>query len=86
MKTADIKTDKKGKPKPDKEKRDSERVPLEPKQWMNIIKREVQPHLPDSWIDRSRDKIGYEINFTKYFYKFMSTEATRRNHSGSKIS
>ena len=32
--------------------------------------REVKPHIPDSWMDRSKDKIGYEINFTKYFYKF----------------
>ena len=32
--------------------------------------REVRPHLKDSWMDRSKDKIGYEINFTKYFYKF----------------
>ena len=34
------------------------------------FEREVQPHLPDSWMDRSKDKIGYEINFTKYFYQF----------------
>ena len=31
---------------------------------------EIQPHLPDAWMDRSKDKIGYEINFTKYFYKY----------------
>ena len=31
---------------------------------------EVQPHLPDSWMDRSKDKVGYEINFTKYFYEY----------------
>ena len=31
---------------------------------------EVKPNLPNSWLDRSKDKIGYEINFTKYFYKF----------------
>ena len=66
-----IKTDKKGNSKPDKNKRDSERVPLN----QNIdeyYQKEVQPHLPDSWIDRSKDKIGYEINFTKYFYEFTS--------------
>ena len=32
--------------------------------------REVKPHLPDSWMDRNKDKVGYEINFTKYFYKY----------------
>ena len=34
------------------------------------FKKEVLPHLPDAWIDDSKTKIGYEINFTKYFYKF----------------
>ena len=65
----DIKTDKKGNPKPDTSKRDSERVSLSE----NIDKyydREVKPHIPDSWVDRTKDKIGYEINFSKYFYKF----------------
>ena len=33
--------------------------------------KEILPHFPDSWVDRSKDKIGYEINFTKYFYEFM---------------
>ena len=32
--------------------------------------REVKPHLPESLMDRSKDKIGYEINVNKYFYKF----------------
>ncbi len=63
------KTDKTGNPKPDTSKRDSERVPLSDSidDWYD---REVKPHLPDSWMDRSKDKVGYEINFTKYFYKF----------------
>ena len=34
------------------------------------FEREVIPHVPDAWMDRSKDKIGYEINFTKYFYKY----------------
>lgn len=65
----DIKTDKKGNPKPDTSKRDSERVLLSENvdEYYNC---EVKPHIPDSWMDRSKDKIGYEINFTKYFYKF----------------
>ncbi len=32
--------------------------------------REVKPHVPDAWIDESKTKTGYEINFTKYFYEF----------------
>ena len=34
------------------------------------FKREVLPHVPDAWIDHGKTKIGYEINFTKYFYKY----------------
>ena len=32
--------------------------------------REVEPHLPESWIDFEKSKVGYEINFTKYFYQY----------------
>ena len=64
-----IKKDTKGNIKPDTSKRDSERVPLG-ENIEDYFQREVQPHLPDSWMDRSKDKIGYEINFTKYFYRF----------------
>ena len=28
------------------------------------------PHLPDAWMERKKDKVGYEINFTKYFYEY----------------
>ena len=65
----EIKTDKKGNPKPDTSKRDTEQVPLS-ESIENYYEREVRSNLPNSWIDRSKDKIGYEINFTKYFYKF----------------
>lgn len=65
----ELKKDRQGNPKPDTSKRDSERVSLS-ESIENYYEREVKPHLPDSWMDRSKDKIGYEINFTKYFYKF----------------
>ena len=61
--------DKKGKPTPDSNLRDLEDIPLNE----NIEKyfmREVLPHVPDAWIDKSKTKIGYEINFTRYFYKY----------------
>ena len=64
-----VKTDKKGNTKPDTSKRDSERVLLS-ESIDEYYNREVKPHLPNSWMDRSKDKIGYEINFTKYFYKY----------------
>ncbi|MGR3309284.1 MAG: type I restriction-modification system subunit M [Candidatus Brocadiales bacterium] len=62
-------SDKSGRPKPDTSLRDYEKIPLKG----NIDKyfvQEVRPHVPDAWMDRSKDKVGYEINFTKYFYKY----------------
>ena len=32
--------------------------------------REVLPYFPDAWMDRSKDKVGYEINFNRYFYEY----------------
>ena len=61
--------DKRGNPKPDPKLRDSERVPLT-ENIDDYYRREVKPHLPDSWIDRKKDKVGYEINFNRYFYQY----------------
>ena len=62
--------DKSGKPKPDSKKRDNGRVPLTDS-VEEYFEREVKPHLPDAWLNRVKDKVGYEINFSKYFYKFI---------------
>ena len=62
--------DKQGKPKPDGSLRDTERIPLTD-DIDDYYQREVVPHVPDSWMDRKKDKVGYEINFTKYFYKYQ---------------
>lgn len=59
-----------GKKVPDTKKRDTEKVPLDcnVKQYFAD---EVLPHIdPESWIDFARTRTNYEINFTKYFYKF----------------
>jgi len=32
------------------------------------FEKEVLPHVPDAWMDRSKDKVGYEINFNRHFY------------------
>jgi type I restriction enzyme M protein len=58
-----------GMPKPDSSKRDTERIDLT-EDIQTYFDREVAPHLPDAWMDRSKDKVGYEINFTKYFYEY----------------
>jgi type I restriction enzyme M protein len=67
--TADICLDSKGSPEADTELRDYENVPLQD-DIEEYFKREVSPHVTDAWMDRSKDKVGYEINFTKEFYKY----------------
>ena len=55
---------------PDTELRDFENIPLSE----NIdayFGREVLPHIPDAWMDRSKDKVGYEINFNQHFYTYQ---------------
>ena len=54
---------------PDADLRDFENVPLKD-DIDAYFKREVQPHVPDAWMDRSKDKVGYEINFNRHFYKY----------------
>ena len=68
-KKGEVKRDKSGEPKPDTALRDYERVPLT-EDIKAYFEREVLPHVPDAWMDRSADKVGYEVNFTRYFYKY----------------
>ena len=42
--------------------------------------REVQPHLPESWVEWDKNKVGYEINFTKYFYTYKPLRSLQGNH------
>ncbi|MFH6971818.1 type I restriction-modification system subunit M [Flavobacterium petrolei] len=62
-------TDKKGNPKPDSSLRDTENIPLTI-DMQEYMEKEVLPHVPDAWIDHSKTNIGYEVNFTKYFYQY----------------
>ena len=68
--TADICVDNKGNPEPDPDLRDTENVPLK-EDIHEYFEREVKPHVPDAWIDESKTKIGYEIPFTRHFYKYQ---------------
>ncbi|RKE90275.1 type I restriction-modification system subunit M [Ichthyenterobacterium magnum] len=61
--------DSKGNPKPDTKKRDNESVPLT-EDVETYFETEVKPHVPNAWIDYDKTRIGYEINFTKYFYNY----------------
>jgi len=76
--TAEICRDKHGRPEPDPDLRDYERVPLG-EDVDAYFAREVLPHVPDAWVDTGytddRDggvgKVGYEINFNRYFYQYQ---------------
>lgn len=55
---------------PDTELRDTEQIPLLENGGIEVfIRREVLPHVPDAWYDPESVKTGYEISFTRYFYK-----------------
>ena len=88
--TAGICRDKDGTREPDPELRDTERVPLPegedpaddegvPASVRAFFEREVEPHVPDAWIDTARrdhkdglvGHVGYEINFNRYFYRYV---------------
>jgi type I restriction enzyme M protein len=66
---APVVTDKKGKQAPDPELRDTENVPLT-QDIAQYIEREIKPHIEEFWVDRSKDKVGYEFPFTRHFYKY----------------
>ncbi len=69
MKDGKIVSDKNGNPKPDPALRDTENIPLK-EDIEAYIAREVLPHVPDAWVDEKKTNVGYEINFTKYFYQY----------------
>jgi type I restriction enzyme M protein len=55
---------------PDTDLRDTEQIPLLEEGGIEaFIRREVLPHVSDAWYDAKSVKIGYEISFTRYFYK-----------------
>lgn len=80
--TGKVSRDRKGNPKPDTKKRDTENIPFTYggntdgaagaeatiKQYFET---EVLPHVPDAWIDEKKTKVGYEIPFTRHFYKYV---------------
>ncbi len=64
--------DPKGHPKPDSKLRDTENVPFLFDGGIDgYFKTEVLPHVPDAWIDEKKTKVGYEIPFTRHFYKYV---------------
>lgn len=74
--------DRKGQPKPDTKKRDTENVPFTyggstagSAGRFDVVRAyfatEVKPHVPEAWIDWAKTKTGYEIPFTRHFYKYV---------------
>lgn len=76
-------TDRKGTAKPDPKRRDTENVPFA--YGGNMIgdagreatikayfEAEVLQHVPDAWVDTKKTKVGYEIPFTRHFYKYVA--------------
>lgn len=53
---------------PDPDLRDTEQIPLDQDVY-TFIAREVWPYAEDAWVPDPEGKIGYEISFTRYFYK-----------------
>lgn len=66
---------KKGKPTADSSKRDTESIP-----WTEEIEaymaKNVYPYAPNAWIDEKKTKIGYEIPFTREFYKYVAPRSS----------
>jgi type I restriction enzyme M protein len=54
----------------DSDLRDTEQVPLVEEGGVEaFLRREVLPYAPDAWLDESKTQIGYEVSFTRHFYK-----------------
>ena len=66
---------KRGKPPADSSTRDTESIP-----WTEEIEaymaKNVYPYAPDAWIDEKKTKIGYEIPFTREFYKYVAPRSS----------
>ncbi|OBC18714.1 restriction endonuclease subunit M [Gordonia sp. 852002-50816_SCH5313054-c] len=80
--TGKVSKDRKGNPKPDTKKRDTENVPFtyggntdgdlgRDASIKAYFDAEVLPHVPDAWVEESKTKVGYEIPFTRHFYKYV---------------
>lgn len=63
--------DAKGRLVSDTSLRETENVPLSV-DIEDYVAQEIAPHLHNFWLDRSKDKVGYEIPFTRHFYKYVA--------------
>ena len=79
-KQGNIVLDSKGKPKSDAKLRDVENIPLKDS-IDDFFETEVLPFVPNAWYNAKETKVGYEVNFAKYFYQYQAprklTEITK---------
>ena len=61
-------------PEPDADLRDTDNVPLD-EEVHAYVARDVLPYSPDAWVEESKTKVGYEIPFTRHFYKYSTPRA-----------
>ena len=67
---------KRGQKQADSNKRDTEKIALDT-DWKKFFQEEVLPHIdPESWVDVAKTRKLYDINFTKYFYKFTEQDTS----------
>ena len=66
---------KKGQKQADTALRDTEDIPLT-ENIDSYIQREVLPFNPDAWVDKKKTKVGFEIPFTRLFYKYQAPESS----------
>lgn len=66
---AEYVTDRRGNPKADSNLRDTEKIPLI-QDIDDYFEEEVLKYYSDAWYDSTKNKVGYEINFTQYFYVY----------------
>jgi len=69
---------------PDPALRDFENIPLK-ENIDEYFRREVLPHVPDAWMDRSKDKVGYEINFNRHFYQYTPPRSLEKIDADLKL-
>lgn len=67
----------------DTQNRDTENIPID-KDIDFYFQKEIMPYSTNAWIDKSKTKVGYEIAFTKYFYKYITPE--KSNEVAKRIS
>ncbi|MDX1879253.1 class I SAM-dependent DNA methyltransferase [Mycolicibacterium sp. 141076] len=77
-----VSTDRKGNPKADPKLRDTENIPFtyggntdgdggRTETIKAYFDAEVLPHVPEAWIDTAKTRVGYEIPFTRHFYRYV---------------